>query len=45
MPELRAAIKSLSDALAFVANRQEFATQEFVQKQAVVAMDKYEATR
>ena len=45
MPELRAAIASLQAAFAFVANRQEFATREFVQKQAVVAMDKYEAIR
>lgn len=45
MPELRAAIASLQAALAFVANRQEFATREFVQKQAVVSMEKYDAIR
>lgn len=45
VPELREAILSLRAALDVVANRQEYVTREFVVKQAIPAMDKYEANR
>ena len=45
VPELREAILSLRAALDVVANRQEYVTREFVIKQAIPAMEKYEANR